>query len=83
MDDQQKTREQLQEEIQELRASEAKYRTLFQASVEGVLVADAETNKFLHANPAICRMLGYTDEELLRMSVKDIVPHDALDRAVT
>jgi two-component system cell cycle sensor histidine kinase/response regulator CckA len=82
MEDQQKTKEQLLEENRELRSSEEKYRTFFQESVEGMLVADAETKKFLHANPSICEMLGYTEEELLKLSVNDIHPHDDLQRVI-
>ena len=55
-----------------LRDSEARYRTLFEGAAEGILIADLETTQFRYANPAVCRMLGYTEDELKRMSVKDI-----------
>jgi len=64
-------REQAEEK---LRQSEAKYRTLFEATADGILIADLETRQFLYANPAICRMLGYTEEELRKMDVADIHP---------
>ncbi|MFH0759952.1 MAG: PAS domain S-box protein [Bacteroidota bacterium] len=57
-----------------LRESEARYRALFQGAAEGILVADIETKMFLYANPAQCRMLGYTKEELEQMSMNDIHP---------
>jgi PAS domain S-box-containing protein len=62
-----------------LRASEERYRTLFRKAAEGILVADTETKKLLYANPAVCRMLGYTEEELAGLSVRDIHPPE--DRA--
>ena len=31
--------------------------------------------RFMDANPAACRSLGYTREELLQLSVPDIDPH--------
>ncbi len=55
-----------------IRESEEKYRTLFESSAEGILIADIEANKFKYANPAICTMLGYSQEELTKMSVSDI-----------
>jgi two-component system NtrC family sensor kinase len=84
------TNKQLQEEIVErkqaeeaLRESEERYRMLFEGSPEGILVADIETREFKYANPAICRMFGYTEEEFKRMSVSDIHPKDALDHVIS
>ena len=65
-----------------LRESEARYRALFDASAEGILIADLETKIFEYANPAICRMLGYAENELRTMSVADIHPKDALQSVV-
>jgi PAS domain S-box-containing protein len=55
-----------------LRESEGKFRGLFQGAAEGILVSTIETKKFVYANPAVCRMLGYTEEELVHMGVSDI-----------
>jgi PAS domain S-box-containing protein len=66
-----------------LRASEQRYRTLFEQSPEGILIADVETRHFLYANPAICRMLGYSAEELSEMGVGDIHPKDELERVIS
>jgi len=63
---------------QALRESEVRYRTLFDRTAEGILVADVRTRKFLYANPAICNMLGYSEEELLSMEVADIRPEGSL-----
>lgn len=65
-----------------LKESEARYRTLVEASVDGILTADLETRKFRFANPAICRMLGYTAEELTGLGVEDIHPKDALPAVI-
>ncbi|MFA6186069.1 MAG: PAS domain S-box protein [Phycisphaerae bacterium] len=59
--------------------SESKYKTLFSTAVEGILVADVQKKQFLYCNPAICRMLGYTEEELMRLGVENIHPKEALD----
>ncbi|TSA45602.1 PAS domain S-box protein, partial [bacterium] len=56
--------------------SEERYKTLFQKAAEGILVADIETKEFKYANPAICRMLGYTEKEMKTMSVRNIHPEE-------
>jgi len=63
-----------------LRESEKKFRGLFQGAAEGILVSTIETKKFVYANPAVCRMLGYTEEELVRLGVSDIHPQQDLER---
>ena len=65
-----------------LQESEARYRAIFNASAEGILIADLETKIFNYANPSICRMLGYTENELTTMSVADIHPKDALQGVI-
>jgi PAS domain S-box-containing protein len=61
-----------------LRDSEARYRMLFEASADGILIADVETKTFKYANPAVCRMLGYTEEELGTLGLADIHPKQDL-----
>ncbi len=59
---------------QKLEQSDARYKTLFLESADGILIAEVETKKFRYANPAICRMLGYKEKELLSLTVDDIHP---------
>ncbi|MBI5474685.1 MAG: PAS domain S-box protein, partial [Ignavibacteriae bacterium] len=59
--------------------SEETFRALVERAAEGILVADVETKKFLYANPAMSRMLGYATEELEQLSVEDIHPREELD----
>jgi len=61
-----------------LQNSEARYRAMFENATEGILFAEAETGRFRYANPAICRMLGYSEAELLSMAVTDIHPPEDL-----
>ena len=65
-----------------LQESETRYRAIFEASAEGILIADLETKIFKYANPSMCRMLGYTENELIIMSVADIHPKDALQGVI-
>jgi len=55
-----------------LEESETRYRQLYEAITDGILITDAETKNFKYANPAMCRMLGYTENELKAMSLGDI-----------
>ena len=66
-----------------LRESEQRYRALFEGSAEGILVADIQTKEFMYANPAIYRMLGYTENELKLMSVADIHPREKLEHVIS
>jgi PAS domain S-box-containing protein len=50
-------------------------RLTFDAAPDGILVAD-DDGRYLDANPAATRMLGYTRAELLGMSVSDVVVAD-------
>ena len=61
-----------------LHESEARYRALFESAAEGILVADLEARRLKYANPAICKMLGYSEEELMRLGVADIHPKESL-----
>ncbi|MBI5789929.1 MAG: PAS domain S-box protein [Rhodocyclales bacterium] len=68
---------------QRLRAAEAQlesesmYRGYVETAPEGIFVADA-TGRYVEVNPAACALVGYTREELLRMSVPDLAPPDAV-----
>jgi PAS domain S-box-containing protein len=70
-------------DITELRRSEANYKTLFTGAAEGILVADSKTKQFRQANSALCRMFGYTEEELKRLGPADIHPKESLDHVLS
>jgi PAS domain S-box-containing protein len=66
---------------QALRESEARYKAIFNSATEGITVAEIETRRFRYANPTICKMFGYTEEELRRMTVPDISPKEFMQQA--
>lgn len=71
----------LYEKVQELEAAKAdfeatasRYRLLFRAHPEPMWVFDLETLRFLEVNDAAIRRYGYSREEFLALTIKDIDP---------
>ena len=64
--------------IKALRESEKRYRVLFEGAVEGILLTDITTRRLRYVNPAMCRLLGYTVDELTGKTIFDIHPPDAV-----
>lgn len=60
--------------------SEEKYRTLFDMSPFPMWVFDVETFRFLQVNNAAIRHYGYSREEFLSMSIRDIRPENDIDK---
>jgi two-component system sensor histidine kinase UhpB len=58
--------------VETLRASEARYHSLFEFVRDGVLIADND-GYFLDANTHMCELLGYTLEELIGMRASSII----------
>lgn len=61
---------------QELIESEIRFRTVLQATGDGILVVDLSTGRPLLGNQAICKMLGYRLDELIGMDVDRIYPDE-------
>ncbi len=61
-----------------LKDAELKLRTIFDSASDGILLAQISNKKFSTANKKMCRMLGYTESELLKLSVYDIHPEESL-----
>jgi PAS domain S-box-containing protein len=55
-----------------LRQSEIRYRRLFEAAHDGVIILDAVSRKITDANPFMSHLLGYRHEELLGKELWEI-----------
>ncbi|MGZ8245483.1 PAS domain S-box protein [Methylomagnum sp.] len=61
-----------------LRASEERFRAVFENAGIGIAIADRE-GRFQQCNPAYCELLGYTEEEFRQITFPDLLHPD--DRA--
>jgi len=57
-----------------LKASEIRYRRLFETAKDGILILDAETGRITDANPFLQELLGYSHSELLGKMLWEIGP---------
>jgi PAS domain S-box-containing protein len=62
---------QLQQQNIKLKQAEEKYRTIFEKATEGIFQATPD-GKYMTANPALARILGYSSPEELMAQVTDI-----------
>jgi PAS domain S-box-containing protein len=71
------------ETAEALRASEIRYRRLFEAARDGILILDAGTGMIVDVNPFLIEMLGFSHEQFLGKKLwelgffKDIIANQA------
>lgn len=64
----------------ELRDAEERFRSAFEDAAIGMALTRAEDLSYLRVNRALCEMLGYPEEDLLKMTVRDLThPEDQED----
>ena len=63
---------QLQQEIKEKQQAEEKYRSIFENATEGIFQITTE-GRYITANPALARILGYESPEELMTQVTNII----------
>ncbi len=64
-----------------LRRSEERFRTLMEKVPEGIGALELDDRTIRYANPALCRMLGYAEEEMRGKRVDDFQHPDDRERA--
>jgi PAS domain S-box-containing protein len=68
-----------------LRESEARYKTLFGSTSDGILILDAEAEnlgKIVSANEAAAAMNGYSLDELLQLRIQDLDTPDSEEKVL-
>ncbi|AMD00511.1 EAL domain-containing protein [Halomonas chromatireducens] len=73
-------RKRLENHAQQLRVSEARHRELFEANPHPMCVYSLDTLAFLAVNDAMLSQYGYSRDEFMRMTIKDIRPPEDIPR---
>jgi len=61
---------------QAIRASEAKYRKLFETAQDGILILAADTGRIKEANPFLLKLLGFSHEEIVDRFIWELSPFE-------
>jgi len=64
---------------EQLRESESRFRGAFRASAVGMAIVSRE-GQFVDVNDSLCRIVGYTREELIELTFQDITHPDDLEK---
>ncbi len=65
-----------------LKASEERFRAIFDHAHDGMLIADVEQKRFVMVNEKMSHMLGYSKEEVLELGVMDIHPPEDIPKVI-
>jgi len=57
---------------EKIKTSELRYRRLFEAAQDGILILDAETGMIEDVNPYLIKMLGYSREEFMKKKLWEV-----------
>jgi len=68
--------------IEKMGESEKNYKMLFESNPHPMWVYDLETLKFLEVNKAAIKKYGYSREEFLQLTLKDIRPEEDLQKLI-
>ncbi|MCE1165731.1 MAG: PAS domain S-box protein, partial [Bacteroidetes bacterium] len=68
--------EKVEERTRELAESENKLRSVIEQASDGIAIYEIESRRLILVNPAYADMLGYTDKEMLNMTIYDVVAHE-------
>jgi two-component system NtrC family sensor kinase len=66
---------------EKLRASEGRYRTLFESALDAIWINDLKGN-LVQVNKVAEDLLGFSIEELMKNKVKDLLPKESLPLAI-
>jgi diguanylate cyclase (GGDEF)-like protein/PAS domain S-box-containing protein len=58
--------------VQQIKTSELRYRRLFEAAQDGILILDAQTGAITDVNPFLIKMLGYSRAEFVEKKLWEV-----------
>lgn len=64
----------------QLREAEERYRIIFEEAMDAIILTAIPTGAFIDFNNQACRQLGYSREELLKLSLSDIEARETPDQ---
>lgn len=70
-----KAENQLIEAKEKVEENERRFKAITEQALDGIFLTDTSGN-YIFVNPAFCKMTGYTEEELLKMNVFDVIIQD-------
>src|SRR5450432_86252 len=62
---------------EELKTTELRYHALIEQASDAIMITDKQGN-FTDVNPSLCKMFGYTKEELLRLNINNLIDPEQL-----
>jgi PAS domain S-box len=65
-----------------MKEQEEQFRIVFEQASDGIFITDS-IGRFIDVNRAGCKMLGYTKEEIIRLTVADILHQSEIERLYT
>lgn len=65
-----------------MKEQEEQFRIVFEQASDGIFISDS-IGRFIDVNRAGCKMLGYTKEEIIRLTVADILHQSEIERLYT
>ena len=67
-----KSRKVEMDDVEKIQTSELRYRRLFEAAQDGILILDAQTGAITDVNPFLIKMLGYSREEFVQRKLWEV-----------
>jgi len=64
-----------------LRESEERFRNYIERAPDGVFIVD-DTGQYLECNKSAARIIGYSEEEIKKMSIRDLLAEESLEEGV-
>jgi len=69
----------VEEHSEALYESESQYRSLIDQAMDNIFVFDADSGQFLDVNAAACSCLGYSREDMLGLTITDVVVSQSVE----